>query len=164
MVPFGVKNARLLVKFSRGEIHFATGRFDDWAVHVSVADWPQYPKDEWYFKKLKKFALFLGDVVYDDFVSIFEATTAEIDENVLKNIKAIAKKYPTPWEAEGIFYILYGGMIAEENKENAILKKRMKMLGVHQLLKEGFTSVEAAGFSWGKPWYELDEECQKYGF
>ena len=153
-----------IAKFPQGKISFATGRFDDWAVFVEVKDWPQWPKDEWYFKKLKKFALFLGDEVYNDFVSLFEMTTASVESSVIEHIRGIAKKYPTPWEAEGIYYILYGGMIAEENKENAILKKRMKMLGVHQLLKEGYTSAQAAAFSWGKPWYELDALCEERGF
>ena len=153
-----------IVRFAHGRISFATGKFDNWAVYVDVHDWPNWPKDEWYFKKLKKFQLLLGDVVYDDFVSIFDMTTAEVDSKVIEHIRRLAKKYPTPWEAEGIYYILYGGMIAEENKENAILKKRMKMLGVHQLLKEGYTSVEAAAFSWGKPWYELEALCEERGF
>lgn len=155
---------REIVSFTQGKISFTKGKFDDWAVYVQVRDWPKWPKDEWYFKKLKKFQLLIGAQVYEDFKSIFEQTTEKVDPQVLAHIKRLSKHYTTPWEAEGIFYILYAGMIAEENKENAILKKRMKMLGVHQLLVEGFTSVQAANFSKGKTWVELDELCTQRGF
>ena len=156
---------RTFFKYNHGTLSFTTGRFDDWAVYVEIADWPKWPKDEWYFTKLKRFALFLGEQkVLDDFKKIYDMTTSAVDENVLKEIKAIAKGYPTPWEAAGIFGILYGGMIAEENKENAVLKKRMKMLGVHQILIEGFTARDAAEFSKGKNWKELVMECHSRGF
>ena len=153
-----------IVRFAHGRISFATGKFDDWAVFVEVHNWPKWPTDEWYFGVLKKFQILLGDVVYEDFVSIFEMTTAEVDTEVIKHIRRLAKKYPTPWQAEGIYYILYGGMIAEENKANAILKKRMKMLGVHQLLKEGYSAAKAANFSRGKTWVELNLLCDERGF
>ena len=55
-------------------------------------------------------------------------------------------------------------MIAEEQKEGAILKKRMKMLGVHQLLIDNFTPKEAANFSRGKPSEKLVMECYNRGF
>ncbi len=35
------------------------------------------------------------------------------------------------------FNVLYAGMVAEENKENAVLKKRIKRLGMHQVLIDG---------------------------
>ena len=55
--------------------------------------------------------------------------------------------------------ILYVGMIAEENKRRAMLRKRVKRLGVYQLLIENVAPEEAATFSRGKPWNVIDFEC-----
>jgi hypothetical protein len=55
--------------------------------------------------------------------------------------------------------ILYAGMIAEENKRRARLRKRVKRLGVHQLLFEGASPAEATTFSRDKPWDVIDMEC-----
>jgi hypothetical protein len=41
------------------------------------------------------------------------------------------------------FTVLYAGMISEENKTNAILKKRVKRLGIHQVLIQNSTPSEA---------------------
>jgi hypothetical protein len=60
--------------------------------------------------------------------------------------------------------VIYAGMIAEENKENAILKKRIKRLGMHQVLIDGMKPEEAAVFSKGKKWKELDEIMRSKGF
>ncbi|NTV99741.1 MAG: hypothetical protein HGA19_00375 [Oscillochloris sp.] len=55
--------------------------------------------------------------------------------------------------------ILYAGMIAEENKRQARLRKRVKRLGVHQVLFEGLAPEEAATFSKVKLWEVIDLEC-----
>jgi hypothetical protein len=55
-------------------------------------------------------------------------------------------------------------MIAEENKENAILGKRIKRLGMHQVLIENMKPEEAAVFSKGKKWKELHRLMKKRGF
>jgi hypothetical protein len=55
-------------------------------------------------------------------------------------------------------------MIAEENKANAILKKRVKRLGVHQVLVLGMPPSEAAKFSNGKKWRDLDAIMKSNGF
>jgi hypothetical protein len=62
------------------------------------------------------------------------------------------------------FTVLYAGMIAEENKQNAILKKRVKRLGMHQVLMLNMPSSVAAKFSYGKKWRDLDAIMRPYGF
>lgn len=69
------------------------------------------------------------------------------------------KQFPQRW-----FNVLYAGMIAEENKENTILKKRIKRLGVHQVLIDNVSPGETAVFSKGKKWKELDEIMRLKGF
>ncbi|MEI8165737.1 MAG: hypothetical protein WCG26_05140, partial [Chloroflexales bacterium] len=60
--------------------------------------------------------------------------------------------------------ILYAGMIAEENKHRAKLRKRVKRLGVHQVLVEHLAPEEAATFSKGKSWEVIDFECTVRNF
>jgi len=55
-------------------------------------------------------------------------------------------------------------MVAEENKRSAVLKKRIKRLGVHQLLTEGMAPGRAAAFSRGKEAWMLDLLCRRRGF
>jgi bifunctional pyridoxal-dependent enzyme with beta-cystathionase and maltose regulon repressor activities len=60
--------------------------------------------------------------------------------------------------------VIYAGMIAEENKKNAILKKRIKRLGIHQVLILNMPAREAAKFSYGRNWRELDAIMSTFGF
>lgn len=53
-------------------------------------------------------------------------------------------------EADMLLSILYARMVAEGSKERARLKKRVKRLGVHQVLIEGVAPEAAATFSRGK--------------
>jgi hypothetical protein len=62
------------------------------------------------------------------------------------------------------FNVLYAGMVAEENKEHALLKKRIKRLGMHQVLLENMEPEKAALFSKGKKWTELDKLMKEKGF
>ena len=55
-------------------------------------------------------------------------------------------------------------MIAEENKENALLKKRIKRLGMYQGLVLDHPADKTAMFSYGKKWKELDAIMKQYGF
>lgn len=56
------------------------------------------------------------------------------------------------------------GMIAEENKENTQLGKQIKRLGVHQVLIEKMGCNEAANFSKGIRWRQIDAICSSKGF
>ena len=67
-------------------------------------------------------------------------------------------------EVDILFSILYAGMIAEENKHRAKLRKRVKRLGVHQVLWEDMAPEAAATFSRGKSWEVIDRECVQRQF
>jgi hypothetical protein len=62
------------------------------------------------------------------------------------------------------FTVIYAGMVAEENKKNAKLKKRIKRLGMFQVLIEKKSAEYAANFSKGKKWKELDTIMLSAGF
>lgn len=159
---------RLIQRLADGSVlEFGQGKFDDWCVFLTRPGVPAYaPSDREYFAELRHLASRQGNhKVYDDFVQVFDRTGLELNESVLQHIAALAAAYRRDAaEAERLLAILYAGMIAEENKANAKLGKRIKRLGVYQVLIEGMPPEVAAEFSKGRPWQELDVECQRRGF
>jgi len=150
-----------------GFIEFDSGCFDGWCVFVSTPGNPRFaPTDVQYFSRLKKLSEKYGpQKIYDDFIVIFNRTTKKIDPKVFDLILVLSRFYSADAvEMELWLNVIYAGMIAEENKENAILKKRIKRLGMHQVLIDGMTPEEAAVFSKGKKWKELDEIMRLKGF
>ncbi|SHE74592.1 hypothetical protein SAMN05444274_102269 [Mariniphaga anaerophila] len=150
-----------------GFIEFDKGSFDNWCVFVTRANGDRFaPTDVQYFSRLKNLAKIYGArTIYNDFVVIYNRTGAEVDKNVLAVISALSRHYEDDsLEMEIWLNVLYAGMVAEENKENAVLKKRIKRLGMFQLLIENAEPEDAAVFSKGKKWKELDEIMKASGF
>jgi len=149
------------------KIEFDFGGFDSWCIFIARPNQPRYaPKDTEYFGVLKNLGFIYGNKkVYDDFVKFYNLTTTLVEKTTLDVIVQLSTEYKSH-EAEIClwFTVLYAGMIAEENKQNAILKKRIKRLGLHQVLIEGFEPAIAANFSRGKKWRELDVLCKEKGF
>lgn len=150
-----------------GFIEFDSGCFDGWCVFVTTPGNARFaPTDVQYFTRLKILSEKFGpQKIYDDFVVIFNRTTKHVDLKVFELIAVLSRFYNTDAvEMELWLNVIYAGMIAEENKENAILKKRIKRLGIHQVLIDGMTPEKAAVFSKGKKWKELDEIMRFKGF
>jgi uncharacterized protein DUF7004 len=160
--------SRLIKVISDGSIvEFDRGGFDDWCVYLKKLNQNRFaPLDKHYFADLKQ----LGSIhtttkIYNDFVKIYDLTTTSIDPAVTDMIYRISQNYGNDaLLVETWFTVIYAGMIAEENKVNMILKKRIKRLGVYQVLIEGFAPSEAANFSKGKKWRELDSIMKVKGF
>lgn len=134
-------------------VEFDNGSFDSWCVYLKRGNNKRYsPKDIEYFTFFQQQGLVYGNKnVYNDFVEIYKRTNNELDPNVLKFIKEISASYThNAEEMEIWFTIIYAAMIAEENKANAILKKRIKRLGMYQVLIQNMKPEEAAQFSRGK--------------
>jgi hypothetical protein len=146
----------LIHKIGNGNIvEFDTGKFDGWCVYLKRPHQERYaPKDTEYFGMMANLGKKYGFLkVYDDFVSIYHATHKQLDNDVLKLISDLSKAYKEDTEETEIWFtILYAGMIAEENKEHAILGKKIKRLGMYQVLIEKMSPLEAAVFSKGKKW------------
>lgn len=159
---------RRINQFSNGGfIEFDTGSFDDWCVYVTRTNGKRFaPSDLWYFSRLEKLGQKYGrQTIYHDFIVVFNRTTKKIEPTVFELIAALSQSYGNDClEMEIWLNVLYAGMIAEENKENAKLGKRIKRLGMHQLLMEKMAPEEAAVFSRGKKWRELDKIMQEKGF
>ena len=160
--------ARLIKQFHRGEIlEYDAGSFDEWCVYLKYPNEERYaPKDAYYFREIYDLAyIFTPSMVYSDFVSIYQKTGVSIEEEVLDYIEEISRKYYFRYrDVEIMFTTIYASMVAEMNKKNTILKKRIKRLGVHQVLFDGISALDAAKFSKGKPWRELDQCCRERGF
>lgn len=150
------------------QIIFDSGKFDNWCVYVVEGNGTKKaPFDTEYFTDLKSIAYKYGkDKVYNDFVAIYNGTTKTIDKPILDLIDEIVETYSDEDKSiiEQWFAVIYAGMIAEENKQFAILKKRIKRLGMHQILKLDYDPKVASNFSRGKKWRELDAIMKTLGF
>ncbi len=117
-----------------GFIEFDSGCFDGWCVFLTTSNGKRFaPTDAEYFSRLKVLSEKFGPQnIYDDFVVIYNRTTKNVDTKVFDLILVLSRFYDEDAsEIEMWLNVLYAGMIAEENKENATLKKRIKRLGVH---------------------------------
>lgn len=149
-------------------VYYDSGKFDDHCVYLkekfSVA---KAPKDIEYFQYFIDISVKYGmRKIYSDFCKIYDKTTEKIDRKVLSLITGISKLYKAEdiLQVDKWFTVLYLGMVAEENKANSVLKKKIKRLGFHQIMLEGFTAGEAADYSRGKKAVILLQECDKRGF
>ena len=135
------------------------GKFDDYCVFINE----HAPRDEEYFNFfLEKSEIYGKDQIYSDFKYIYSKTGKEIDEEILKDIERISSNYKNDViNFDKWFTVIYLGMIAEENKKNTILGKKIKGLAMYQIMKENFTAKEAANYSKGKKAFELQKECNK---
>ncbi len=159
---------RLIKRFTDGRVlEFGQGKFDEWCIFLTrPGQEPYAPSDREYFADLRHLAARQGHFkVYDDFVQVFERTGPDLSEVTVHHIGVLSAGYRRDAaEAEFLLCLLYAGMVAEENRAQAKLKKRIKRLGVHQVLIEGLPPELAADFSKGERWEELDQECQRRGF
>lgn len=156
-------------RFSDGSfLEFAQGSFDEWCVYVTTpAGLRRPPRDRNYFSSLQRLgALFGPQRIYHDFVQVYDRTGTHVDQEVFSLIAAIASGYPPNYtlQVEQVLSILYLTMIAEENKANTRLGRRIKRLGVHCLLFENISVEEAADFTRGMPWRDIASLCQERGF
>jgi hypothetical protein len=158
----------IVAKLNNGSlIEFDQGKFDKWCVYLTREGCLKYaPKDGEYFNALQKMGSVFGNIqLYNDFVCIYNLTNSKIEQTVINLIVRISNKYDNHKDEICTWLIvIYAGMVAEENKEKAVLKKRIKHLGIYQLLVENASPEYAANFSRGKKWIELDKICRERGF
>ncbi|MBU2491293.1 MAG: hypothetical protein KJ571_01610 [Bacteroidetes bacterium] len=150
----------LIKTFSDNSVlEFDKGKFDNFCVYLTQPNIPRYaPKDAQYFDRLQQ----LGKVhsskkLYQDFLQIYNATNGKIETKVLNLITTISQNYGNDsLEIDKLLTTIYAGMVAEENKAFTKLGKRIKNLGVYQVLIDSLPFNTAANFSKGKKWRELD--------
>lgn len=155
----------LVATYEDAQLSFAPGNFDDWCIYLTINGKSVAPTDEWYFGILEAWARYLvPDYIYYDFIQIYDRVTTQVDPSVLELIERISFAYPDYTQACIIWTILYMGMLAEENKGGKVLGKRIKRLGVYQVLIERTSAVHAAHYSRGKSTIELAPYCNERGF
>jgi hypothetical protein len=160
-----IEQSTLISSVGAGYLVFSKGRFDCWCIYFVQDKTAHAIKDVDVFQKIS----FIGKtklkyLFYKHFCRIFELTNNVVDKNVIQLIDDISIEYPNASEAKYIFLFLYAGMVAEENKRNAIIKKYMKRLGVHQVIIENMRPEVAANYSKGKSWGDIFIECEVRGF
>lgn len=138
---------------------FAPGKFDDWCVYLTRAG-GRYsaPLDVDYFKFFQDLARrYSKGQVYDDFMTIYDGTDKKVSRKILRTIGKIRDGYKSEdkLNVHKNFVIIYGGMIAEQNKDGAVLGKKIKRIGFYQSVVLGWEAEKAANFSKGKKAGEL---------
>jgi hypothetical protein len=138
------------------------GRIDDWLITVDG----KWVKDEDYFQWLLNLTQFFEEnVLYDLFVDVYNCVGFQFDKNFysIELPYLIEKRLGNIWysasdiyeEVFKVYAVLYAVLLAEQNRfykdTNRIypvpVKKRIKRLGVFQILKLGMSANEAARYS-----------------
>lgn len=148
-------------------LEYDKGCFDDWCVYLTQPSGKRKPpRDIDYFSAIKTYAAKYGiEKIYNDYVRIYEMTGKQVETDSLHRITEISSGYGhDALQIDIIFSILYMTMIAEEQKENTRLGKRIKRLGIYALLFENKTVSESANFMSGMGWKEIDNLCRQRGF
>lgn len=148
-------------------LEFGRGGFDNWCVYyVDNNGNKRPPLDVDYFKQLKKLSDRYGvEQVYSDFVRIYDNTTKNIETKVLNLIDELADSYEEETlQVNKLFTTLYMAMIAEENYPNTKLGRKIKRLGVYEMLFSNREISYAANFMRGMAWRDIDELCRQRGF
>ncbi len=154
--------------FSNGwSLEFDRGQFDEWCVYeVSPDGRRTAPRDVDYFNELLEFSSRHGKQrIYDDFVEVFNASGPKVTTDSLGTINEVAERYGQEKEPIlRVLIILHMGMVAENLKRHTRLGKRIKRLGVHDLLLDSGDVDNAAHFMRGMGWREIDALCIERGF
>jgi len=148
-------------------LEYDRGSFDDWCIYLTEPSGSRKPpRDVDYFSQIQVLAAKFGaQTVYDDYVNVYDITGKIVDGSVFETITNISSKYGTDsLVVEKILSILYMAMIAEEQKKNTRLGKRIKRLGINKLLFEGASVREAANFMRGMGWRDIARLCEERGF
>lgn len=148
-------------------MEYDKGRFDDWCVYLTQSDGSRRPpRDTDYFLDIKNLSAKYGvERVYKDYVRVYVLTGKQVDSQTLDFISLVAEDYGSDaLKVNIIFSILYMTMIAEEQKQNTRLGKRIKRLGIYVLLMENRTVQESANFMREMGWRDIDSLCRERGF
>ena len=154
---------------SKSKVVFQRGSFDDYCVYVINSSTKVAPLDLDYFKFMKYLADKVGsEIVYRYFVDIYEKTSkivvSEVLDLIVEQAKSLCVSERDAMIYEGYMTVIYFAMVAEENKANTKLGKRIKRLGMYELIMLEKPPHIAANSSRGVRWRDLDKKMVEYGF
>lgn len=144
-------------------IWFGKGNFDDWCVFVKEKGEIKCYTDKDYFNVIKSLSKIYGvEMVYDDFKTIYFSVNEQFDiHKMVSKCESVAKHYAEKtlkW-----WIVLYMTMVAEENKKNKILGKRIKHLGIYNILFDKYEIDYVTTYMNGMKWYELNKLMNERG-
>ena len=147
-------------------VYFDKGKFDDYCVYINstVRAYHRHaPTDDEYFKWLLRLSKQYGTAqVWDDFMQVYRLADKEIYRKKCINlVQKINMHYNE--DTLLLWIILYMTMVAECLKDNAILQKRIKALGVYNILFDGYDIKHVITYMRGKNWRELDKLMKERG-
>lgn len=149
-------------------LEYGRGNFDNWCVYYVNSEGDRKPPlDVDYFQQLRELADNYGErKVYDDFVEIYNHTGRTIDNNVLNQITRCASTYDNIdiLDVDKLFTTLYMTMVSEENYPGTRLGRRIKRLGIYELLFSERNVQDSANFMRGMSWRDIDFLCKERGF
>ena len=154
---------------SKSRVVFQRGSFDDFCVYVISSSTKVAPLDLDYFKFMKYLADKVGrETVYNYFVDIYDKTSrtvvSEVLDLIVKQAKSLCVSERDAMTYEGYMTVIYFAMVAEENKANTKLGKRIKRLGMYELIMLDRPPHIAANSSRGVRWRDLDKKMVEFGF
>lgn len=145
------------------QIYFGPGKFDEWCVYrVPQGGEARPPRDSEYFADLLRFGNRYGSRrIYSYFRTVYDSTGNRPTRDVLEqiNLHSLTLVGPDQLEYQKVMTTIYYAMVAEENRKPISrypLRKRIKKIGVFQVLIEGMEPLEAANYSRGRPARELE--------
>lgn len=153
-----------LITFSDGSyLAFDKGKIDEFRVsfYDETDNLSHSPKDTeflWFFKKLAEKGNNPREV-FDELLAIAKQINKDTEISTV-----VLPHHAKDKSQIRYYYALIAAMIAEENKEIHIVGKRVKLLGLHQVLLQDMHPKIAAKWSVGMPWKDIDKECKKWGF
>ena len=163
-----LSDKRIMKEFPDATILFyAWGSFDKWCVFEGNAhnlNRAKPLKDIEYFKQIKWLAeKYSPDHVWENFKYLYNAMADDMpEEYVCDRISDLAKNFPmNSLFADKLYTKLYLTMLAEERKENSMLGRSIKALGIHQVVKENMSPYVAANFSFNLPWRTIEGYCKE---
>ena len=159
MIKVDLKNNKYLT--------LSRGKFDDWCVYeVDENGIKKAPLDIEYFTSLNQLCqIFNPNILYDDFIKLYDETTSIFKDDVILDIEKLVEHYNEyADEVFRIFCILYMAMIAEQNKKHTKLGKRIKRLGMYNLLIKRLSPSYCANFMRNMDWKTIDKLCLEGGF
>lgn len=145
------------------EYGFQQGGFDAYQVYNEQNGRRYCPFDRDYMNDLLILQRDNQDI-YNDFVKVYERTNNSVNQDVFTMIEDLSNKYDDSDLFIKTMTNIYLTMVAEENKERAILKKRIKRIAIHKILVEGASVSTTVNEHKGVSWKVIDAECKERDF
>lgn len=169
-------------------IFFARGKIDNWCAYIAKQDedrkWRLYaPTDKYYFERIfyvaynqdkaypnrkeSAYTKLFNEILHISEIMYFDPKS--IDIQICNEIDRIVAMYGEENETYAnmlklALYEIYYGMVAEENKDGTILGRKIKILGLHDMLIKKKAIQNACDCNRNVSVGMIKNECNNLGF